>query len=623
VFSIAQVTPWPWEQHHEVNRFVERLSDELCARGHRVVVVAPSDSRELVREGRATVERLGSDPDAVWAEPGCASMVAVGQSLPFRRGGSVSLPLDVSRTLEELLEQVELDFVHVHEPFAPSASSAALRHSRALNVGTFHSTTERFVSTQVGRRVVELLFGRLDGRTASFAATRDMIERYFPGEYRVIRPGADLLHRPGANGGPPEIVFSAEEERGALRLFVRALRKLPSGLDWRATIWLRDPAAAAPVNLSRRLRERVRLAGPADGSEAQHLARADIAVAASAGAAPAPQLVLRALAGGAVPVVSRLPQYEEALRDGELGLLFEPRDAITLAAQLERLVADPSLVADFAGRVHDAHGDLEWSRVAGEFEALFEEIAARRHGNGRPHVQRRLQERDYIHVDLHMHTDHSPDCATPVGTLLDTAKRVGLGAIAITDHNEISGALEARERADGIKVIVAEEVKTADQGEVIGLFIEEKIPRGMTLQETIAEIRRQGGLVYVPHPFDRMHAVPDYEHLLDVVGDIDAIEVFNPRVAFSAFNEEAARFAAKYRIVAGAGSDSHVVQGLGSVKIKMRDFDGPEEFLESLRDADIVRKRQSLLYVQALKFLQTRGSSRSRAGGSRSRSGKK
>jgi predicted metal-dependent phosphoesterase TrpH/glycosyltransferase involved in cell wall biosynthesis len=613
-FSIAQITPWPWEQHHEVNRFVERLSDELCTRGHRVVVVAPSDSRELVREGRATVKRLRSDPDALFAEPGCASMLAVGQSLPFRRGGSVSVPLDVSRTLEELLDLTELDFVHVHEPFAPSASSAALRHSRALNVGTFHSTTERFVSTQVGRKVVELLFGRLDGRTASFAATRDMIERYFPGEYRVILPGADLLRRPVADGGPPEIVFSAEEERGALRLFLRAVRRLPAELDWRATIWLRDPATAPAVSLSRRLRERVRLAGPADGSEAQHLARASVAVAASAGTAPAPQLVLRALAGGAVPVVSRLPQYEEALRDGELGLLFEPRDAITLAAQLERLLSDPRLVDEFAGRIGAAHGELEWSRVADEFESLFEEIAGRRHGNGRPHVQRRLTERDYVHVDLHMHTDHSPDCATPVDTLLDTAKRVGLGAIAITDHNEISGALEARERADGIKVIVAEEVKTADQGEVIGLFLEEKIPRGMSLQETIAEIRRQDGLVYVPHPFDRMHAVPDYEHLLAVVGDIDAIEVFNPRVAFSAFNEEAARFAAKYRIVAGAGSDSHVVQGLGSVKIKMRDFDGPEEFLESLRDADIVRKRQSLLYVQALKFIQTRGGGRSRTG---------
>jgi hypothetical protein len=103
-----------------------------------------------------------------------------------------------------------------------------------------------------------------------------------------------------------------------------------------------------------------------------------------------------------------------------------------------------------------------------------------------------------------------------------------------------------------------------------------------------------------------MHSVPDYLHLLDVVEQIDAIEVFNPRIAFSAFNEEAARFAAKYRIAAGAGSDSHVAQGLGSVKIRMRDFDGPQEFLESLREADIVRRRQSLLYVQALKFIQTK-----------------
>jgi predicted metal-dependent phosphoesterase TrpH len=330
-------------------------------------------------------------------------------------------------------------------------------------------------------------------------------------------------------------------------------------------------------------------------------------VAASAGTASAPQLVLRSMAAGAVPVVSRLPQYEELVREGELGPLFEPRDALTLAAQLERLLSDPQLVRGYADAIEKERPELDWSRVADEYEELYERIAARRHDDGKPRLRRRLAERKFVHVDLHMHTDHSPDCATPVDTLLETAKSVGLGAIAITDHNEISGALEARERANGIKVIVAEEVKTADQGEVIGLFLEEKIPRGMTLQETIAEIRRQGGLVYVPHPFDRMHAVPDYEHLLDVVEDIDAIEVFNPRVAFSAFNEEAARFAAKYRIVAGAGSDSHVAQGLGSVKIRMRDFDGPEEFLESLRDADIVRKKQSLLYVQALKFIQTRG----------------
>ena len=194
-FSIAQVSPYAWEQHHEVNRFVERLSDELCARGHRVVVVAPSDSRGLVRTSRATIKRARRDPGALFADEGCANVLGVGQAIA-RRGRSATLPLDVSRTIEDLLDWAELDFVHVHEPFAPSAASAALRHSRALNVGTFHATTERVLSTQVARRVVELFFGRLDGRTASFTSTRDLVGRFFPGDYRIIRPGADLVERP-------------------------------------------------------------------------------------------------------------------------------------------------------------------------------------------------------------------------------------------------------------------------------------------------------------------------------------------------------------------------------------------------------------------------------------------
>ena len=625
-FSIAQVTPYAWEQHHEVNRFVERLSDELCARGHRVAVVAPSDSRELIRESRARIDRAGDDPDQLFESAGCASVLAVGQSLPARRGGSFSLPVDVSRTIETLLESAPFDFVHVHEPFAPSAASAALRHSRALNVGSFHAATERVLSTQVARKLVTLLFGRLDGRTANFAATRDLVARYFPGEYRVIAPGAELAPRRAEDGDRElvEILYCVDEERAALRLFLRALRRLPPHLPWQATIWSRTPDREPAVPLARVIRDRVRFVGPSEGSEAQHISRADIVVAASTGVTPASQLPLRAMAGGAVPVASRLPQYEEALADGDRGLLFEPRDTYTLAAQLARLVEDRKLRTGLQSRIAALHPQLEWSRVADEFEGLYREIAARRHGAGSAAVRKRLASRGLIHVDLHMHTDHSHDCATPVERLLETARDRGLGAIAITDHNEISGALEARKRADGIKVIVAEEVKTADQGEVIGLFIEEKIARGLTLQETIAEIRRQGGLVYVPHPFDRMHSVPDYEHLLDVVDDIDAIEVFNPRVAMKSFNEEAARFAAKYRIPAGAGSDSHVPQGLGSVKIAMRDFDGPEEFLESLRDADIIRKRQSLLYVQALKFIQTKAPGAApRSSGRRTRNGRR
>ena len=371
-------------------------------------------------------------------------------------------------------------------------------------------------------------------------------------------------------------------------------------------MWTPD---AVEVRIARRLRERVHPVGPRQSAPEDLIAAADLVCVASGGPRVAPGLVRAALAAGAVPVASHLPIYEELIGDGQAGLLFPPGDAVTLAGQLERLISTPRLRNELVRGGRNAVRD--WGAVTDQVEGIYRRLSARRHdADGDAAVRRRLAGRRPIHVDLHMHTDHSPDCATPVEVLLATARDRGLGAIAITDHNEISGALAAREVAEemgGIKVIVAEEVKTAGQGEVIGLFLEEKIARGMTMENTIAEIRRQGGLVYVPHPFDRLHSVPDYEHLLEIVEEIDILEVFNPRVALTAFNEEAERFAAKYRIVPGAGSDSHVAQGLGSVMIRIHDFDGPQEFLEAMRDADIVRKHKNLIYVQALKLLQTTG----------------
>jgi predicted metal-dependent phosphoesterase TrpH len=362
-----------------------------------------------------------------------------------RRGHEV-LRVGTGDPVKKLLASRPPDIVHVHEPFAPSVSSAALRHSFSLNVATFHAPQERVLSTQVARPLVEIFFGRIDARTVASEATAKLLDAYFPASYELIEPG------------------------GAER---------------------------------------------------------------------------------------------------------------------------------------------DWGAVAAELEAIYRRLLARRHPDGGDtQLRERISERPLIEVDLHMHTDHSTDCATPVDVLLQTARDRGLGAIAITDHNEVSGALEAREIAagmDDIEVIVAEEVKTAEQGEVIGLFLEERIPKGLTMAETIAAIRAQSGLVYVPHPFDRFHSVPDYEHLLEIVEEIDILEVFNPRVALTAFNEEAERFARKYRIVPGAGSDSHVAQGLGSVRVRIHDFEGPAEFLEAMRDADITRKHKNLVYVQALKLLQTTG----------------
>jgi predicted metal-dependent phosphoesterase TrpH/glycosyltransferase involved in cell wall biosynthesis len=625
--SIAQVSPHPWGTAHDVEEFVVRVASILSQRGHRILIAAPAASRAAVRESRRAIRAARERPatlfDGAWegaraGGDGGPPVLAVGSSLPLPPGPgprAAPVPIDVSRSLDELFATVDLDVVHVHDPFAPSVASVALRHSRSLNVGSFHEPTERILSTQVARPLVEIFFGRLDARTVSARATSELMERFFPGTYELILPGADSgaagwwpdgsdgRSRPDARR-PLRIAFCLQEERGALRLFLRALRRLPLELAWEAAVWLPE---RGEVRIGRRLRERVHVIGAREASPEELLTAADVVCLASGGPRIAAGLIRKAFASDTVPVASRLPSYQELVDDGERGLLFPPGDAVTLAGQLERLMGEPRLREELARAGRQAVPG--WDQVADEVEAVYRSLCARRHdARGNPEIRARLSRRRSIHVDLHMHTDHSPDCATPVEVLLATARDRGLGAIAITDHNEISGALAAREVAremEGIEVIVGEEVKTAEQGEVIGLFLEQKIPRGMTMAETIAEIRRQGGLVYVPHPFDRLHSVPDYEHLLAVVEEIDILEVFNPRVALTAFNEEAERFAAKYRIVPGAGSDSHVAQGLGSVMIRVHEFEGPQEFLEAMRDADIVRKHKNLIYVQALKLLQT------------------
>src|SRR5262249_37734284 len=173
------------------------------------------------------------------------------------------------------------------------------------------------------------------------------------------------------------------------------------------------------------------------------------------------------------------------------------------------------------------------------------------------------------------------------------------------DHNAFGGALEALDRARGssLTVIAGEEVKTSGQGEVIGLFLKDEIPRGLSFSDTIAAIRAQGGLVYLPHPFDRRHAIPDPATLHRHLADIDVFEVYNARLLFETYNEEALRFARKYNLTMGAGSDAHVLPGLGTGVVRMRAFDTPEEFLISLRTAQVLRRPKSLAYLQSLKWM--------------------
>ena len=189
-------------------------------------------------------------------------------------------------------------------------------------------------------------------------------------------------------------------------------------------------------------------------------------------------------------------------------------------------------------------------------------------------------------VELHSHTRHSRDCLLSYDRIIDVCRRRGVGALAVTDHNEIDGAFEMRRRAP-FPVIVGEEIFTA-QGEIIGLFLEDFIPRGLSAAETVARIKAQGGLVYVPHPFDSYRKGAVGRDTLDTIrADVDLIEVLNARNIRHEDDEKAAHYAREYGLTMAAGSDAHSVGEFGNAYLRMEPFDGPQDFLDKARQGRI------------------------------------
>ncbi|MBI2867046.1 MAG: PHP domain-containing protein [Chloroflexi bacterium] len=202
--------------------------------------------------------------------------------------------------------------------------------------------------------------------------------------------------------------------------------------------------------------------------------------------------------------------------------------------------------------------------------------------------------------DFHMHTWYSRDCGTPPVKLLRRALKVGLSVIAVTEHNTIKGALEvqrlAREQNAPIKVIVAEEIKTP-YGEITGLFLNEEVPKGLSPKETVERIKAQGGLVSIPHPFDRFRRSPlTHGALMSVLPQADIIEVFNARTTLLRDSQRARDLAKQYGIASSAGSDAHHPWELGHVFVEMPDFTTPAEFKQALLHAAIYGRRSTPLF---------------------------
>ena len=199
-----------------------------------------------------------------------------------------------------------------------------------------------------------------------------------------------------------------------------------------------------------------------------------------------------------------------------------------------------------------------------------------------------------LKADLHIHTKYSLDCQTPPEKIIERCGELGINCIAIADHGTAEGALAVQKLAP-FRVIVAEEILTT-QGEIMGMFLKETIPSGITPEEAVRRIREQGGLVNIPHPFEKIRGSALKDKCIDeIAADIDLMEVLNARSPFPANSNKARAFAEKHGIPMGAGSDAHTVNEIGNAYIEMPEFNDKEEFLKALAQGKIQGHRAGLM----------------------------
>jgi predicted metal-dependent phosphoesterase TrpH len=564
---VCLVTPFDWSQPHDVNEHVAGVAGGLRALGHHVTVLAPSSRARDLAAGRRAL-REGGDAD----------LIAVGASLPISRRSRIGVPVGVRANLSLALATGRFDVVHGFEPGLPSISYLALRDAPALAVATFLAPDR--LGYPPARSQRERLLARVDALLATNPEAAEAAQLRFPGQYRIVSPGVDTAFFRPAPKLKRVVLEWRPSEWPLMRAIVRALAEMP---DWELFVLRTKPLTGRPT-VPRALRGRFHVRTGRDGlSRAQLLAETAIFVPALGGLQ---RLALEAAAAGCA--LASPP-----------GLSEQPELA---AAEVARLAEDGAFRERRAAEALQSSKGQSFAEVAATLDETYRGLGGRRRAQ---RTSDPLATRPWILADLHMHTSWSHDCSTEVEDLLDHAEAEGLGAIAVTDHNVFGGALEAAKLARGrdLVVIPGEEVKTDGQGEVIGLFLSEEVPRGLSFAETVAAIKDQGGLVYVPHPFDRLHSIPEPATLHRHLADIDVFEVYNARLLFESYNDEALRFARKYDLTMGAGSDAHVLPGVGTGVVRMRAFEGPEEFLISLRSAEVLRRPKSLVYLQGLKWV--------------------
>jgi predicted metal-dependent phosphoesterase TrpH len=191
-----------------------------------------------------------------------------------------------------------------------------------------------------------------------------------------------------------------------------------------------------------------------------------------------------------------------------------------------------------------------------------------------------------ITAELHCHTNYSKDSLMRVEQMLAICTRKRIDRIAVTDHNTITGAKIAKDYNPRL-VLIGEEIMTAE-GEILALFVKEKVPSGLSPEETIHILRGQGAFIGVAHPFDRFrHGRWKEDALERILPLIDGLEVYNARCIYNKDNRKAQEFADKWKINTLVGSDAHTAMEIGKATLVLPDFNDTESLKHALKEATI------------------------------------
>ena len=205
-----------------------------------------------------------------------------------------------------------------------------------------------------------------------------------------------------------------------------------------------------------------------------------------------------------------------------------------------------------------------------------------------------MRQTKLLKADLHIHTEYSMDCSTSLDQVINRCLERGINCVAIADHGTTEGALKMQSQAP-FPVIVAEEILTP-HGEIMGMFLKETIPSGLSVEKTISEIKAQDALVCIPHPFDTLRpSALGGKILAEIIDYVDIIEVFNSRAIFPRRSPQAQSFAQKYGLPGSAGSDAHTPYEIGNAYVEMPEFRDKDEFLQSLAQGKVFGHRSNPL----------------------------